>query len=93
VAKARNPSFAGYSSSGTQLLTDIINERRKELAFEGDRYWDLMRLNLPITNHLKNQIPYTPFPIPITEPHRIFPIPQAEIDVNPNISGQQNPGY
>jgi starch-binding outer membrane protein, SusD/RagB family len=93
VAKRRDPSFAGYSSSGAQLLVDIINERRKELAFEGDRYWDLMRLNLPITNHLKNQNPYTPFPIAVTDYHRIFPIPQAEIDVNPNIRGQQNPGY
>ncbi len=91
VAEARDPSFAGYSSSGAQLLSDIINERRKELAFEGDRYWDLMRLNLPITNHLKNQIPYTPFPIPVNDIHRIFPIPQAEVDVNPNIT--QNPGY
>lgn len=93
VAKERDPSFAGYSSTGAQLIADIINERRKELAFEGDRYWDLMRLNLPITNHLKNQNPYTPFPIAVTDPHRIFPIPQAEIDVNPNIRGQQNPGY
>lgn len=91
VAEARDPSFNGYNSSGAALLTDIIKERRKELAFEGDRYWDLMRLNLPITNHLKNQNPYTPFPISVDEPHRIFPIPQTEIDVNPNI--EQNPGY
>lgn len=91
VAMARDPSFAGYSSSGAQLLSDIINERRKELAFEGDRYWDLMRLNLPITTHLKNQVPYAPFPIAVNDIHRIFPIPQAEIDVNPNIT--QNPGY
>ena len=93
VAKKRDPSFAGYTSTGAQLIADIVNERRKELAFEGDRYWDLMRLNLPITNHLKNQNPLTPFPIPVTDYHRIFPIPQAEIDVNPNIKGQQNPGY
>ena len=93
VAKRRDPSFAGYTSTGAQLISDIINERRKELAFEGDRYWDFVRLNLPITNHLKNQNPFTPFPILVTDIHRIFPIPQAEIDVNPNIRGQQNPGY
>jgi starch-binding outer membrane protein, SusD/RagB family len=91
LAEARDQSFAGYSSSGNQLKSDIINERRKELAFEGDRYWDLMRLNLDITNHLKNQIPYTPLPIAVNDPHRIFPIPQAETDVNPNV--QQNPGF
>src|SRR6185436_4889897 len=31
-------------STGAQLFEDIITERRKELAFEGDRYMDLMRL-------------------------------------------------
>jgi hypothetical protein len=93
VAQKRDPSFTGYTSTGAQLKADIINERRKELAFEGDRYWDLMRLNLPIANHIKNQIPFTPFPIDVTNTRRIFPIPQAEIDVNPNIRSQQNPGY
>lgn len=93
VAQERDPSFAGYNSSSAQLKADIINERRKELAFEGDRYWDLMRLNLPITGHIKNQNPYTPFPIAVDDTRRIFPIPQVEVDVNPNIRGQQNPGY
>lgn len=91
VAKARDLSFAGFSSSGAQLKSDIITERRKELAFEGDRYWDMMRLNLPITNHLKTQNPYNPFPILTTNMLRVFPIPQAEIDVNPNMA--QNGGY
>jgi len=50
-----------------------------------------MRLNLDIANHLKNEIPFTPLPIAANDPHRIFPIPQAETDVNPN--AQQNPGY
>ncbi|MET0634524.1 MAG: RagB/SusD family nutrient uptake outer membrane protein [Chitinophagaceae bacterium] len=93
VAQTRDPLFGGFSSTGAQLISDIINERRKELAFEGDRYWDLMRLNLPITNHIKNQNPFTPFPIAVTDIHRLFPIPQNEIDVNPNIAGQQNPGF
>lgn len=93
LSEERDASFAGYNSSGAQLKADIINERRKELAFEGDRYWDLMRLNLPITNHVKNEIPFTPFPIAVDDHHRVFPIPQAEIDVNPNIKSQQNPGY
>lgn len=91
VAQNRDPSFSGYRSTGAQLLTDIISERRKELAFEGDRYWDLLRLNLPITNHLKTQSPYLPFPIAVDNPKRIFPIPQAEIDVNPHVV--QNPDY
>ena len=40
----RDPSLV-YASSGDQLLTDIVTERRKELAFEGDRLYDLNRLN------------------------------------------------
>ncbi|HWC53160.1 MAG TPA: RagB/SusD family nutrient uptake outer membrane protein [Chitinophagaceae bacterium] len=91
VAEARDPSFTGFTSTGAQLKADIINERRKELAFEGDRYWDLMRLNQPITNHLKTQNPYQALPIATNDIHRIFPIPQAEVDVNPNIA--QNAGY
>lgn len=91
VAEARDLSFTGYTSTGAQLKADIINERRKELAFEGDRYWDLMRLNLPITNHVKTQNPYQALPIATTDIHRIFPIPQTETDVNPNIT--QNTGY
>jgi hypothetical protein len=32
------------ASTGAQLFEDIVTERRKELAFEGDRYLDLQRL-------------------------------------------------
>lgn len=93
VAQTRHPGFGGYSSSGTVLLEDIIEERRKELAFEGDRYWDLMRLNLPILNHTTSQHPLILLPIDVNNFRRIFPIPQAELDANENIRGQQNPGF
>ncbi|MBU3743908.1 MAG: RagB/SusD family nutrient uptake outer membrane protein, partial [Sediminibacterium sp.] len=36
------------TSSGTQLFEDIITERRKELAFEGDRFHDYQRLKRDI---------------------------------------------
>src|SRR3954470_11358759 len=38
VAISRDPSFAGYTSTGAQLISDILLERRRELAFEGDRF-------------------------------------------------------
>ena len=41
----REPGFT-YASAGAALLTDIITERRKELAFEGDRLFDLNRLKM-----------------------------------------------
>jgi hypothetical protein len=37
------------ASTGAQLFEDIITERRKELAFEGDRYLDMQRLKRDIT--------------------------------------------
>jgi hypothetical protein len=93
LAKQRDPSFAGYTSAGNQLLTDILNERRKELAFEGLRFFDLTRLNLPITRPQTAAMGSAPtYPtVSITDFRRILPIPQAETDANPNV--KQNPGY
>lgn len=95
VATERDPGFAGYSSSGQGLLDDILLERRKELAFEGHRYWDLVRDNLDVTRvDLANDYPgNVPLVLETTNFRRIFPIPQAELDANPSIRGQQNPGY
>jgi starch-binding outer membrane protein, SusD/RagB family len=93
VAQRRDPAFAGYSSTGTQLLEDILLERRKELAFEGMRYLDLQRLNRDVVrvNVNSNYVGVTPLVIPVTNNRRIFAIPQDERDANPNIT--QNPGY
>jgi hypothetical protein len=95
VATERDPGFAGYSSSGQALLDDILLERRKELAFEGHRYWDLARNNLAVaridlaTNYPGN----VPLVLETSNFRRILPIPQGELDANPNIREQQNPGY
>jgi hypothetical protein len=92
----RDPSFAGYTSSGSQLLQDIVTERRKELAFEGDRFYDLNRLKWDIVRGAQNagSIPYQAYgTIPYTNERRIAPIPLAEIQANANIKSQQNPGY
>lgn len=89
----RDPSFAGYASSGATLLNDIITERRKELAFEGDRLYDLNRLKLPIDRVDNPGAIPAPLSIPYPSDKRVAPIPQNEIQSNPNIAGQQNPGY
>jgi hypothetical protein len=68
------------TSSGTALRQAIWDERRLELAMEGDRFFDLVRTGqaaAKITNF-------------VTGKHEVFPIPQEEI----TISGiTQNPGY
>ena len=94
VAKQRDPSFAGYVSVGPQILEDILNERAKELAFEGYRFWDLYRLKRSFTkpqaqdgnNAIIQSTVVTPATLNI-----IFPIPNDEILLNPNIT--QNTGY
>ena len=89
VAQRRDPTFAGYTSTGAALLDDIINERRKELAFEGQRLFDLLRLNRVIDRG--PQYPASGRTISTTNTRRMQPIPQTERDANPNIS--QNAGY
>ncbi len=96
LAGQRIANFAGYSSSGPQLLADIMKERRLELAFEGHRYWDLARYNMDV---VRDDVAgnYSdlgaPLVIPATSTRRIFPIPQSELDANPAIRPQQNQGY
>jgi len=89
----RDPSFAGYSSTGAALLNDIVTERRKELAFEGDRFFDMNRLKLPIVRAGNPGAIPAPLNIPYPDDRRLGPIPLTEIQSNPNIAGQQNPGY
>lgn len=91
----RDPSFAGYTSTGAQLLQDIVTERRKELAFEGDRLYDLNRLKWDIDRGAltAGSIPYGVQKIPYANTGRISPIGNTEIQANANIAAQQNPGY
>lgn len=63
----------------------IEKERRLELAFEGQRWFDLLRTNraIAVMNAQKDgagqSLNYN-----ITSANLILPIPQAEIDTNPN---------
>jgi hypothetical protein len=91
VAETRDPDFSGYTSSGTELLNDIVTERRKELAFEGDRYYDLNRLKREINRGDNEGSISGPLTIPYNDYHRIAPIPETELQANPNI--EQNPDY
>lgn len=84
--KSRDILPSEYSSREVFRKT-IQNERRAELAFEGHRWFDLVRTDtfVEVMNiHFKGN--YT-----VEEYHRYFPIPQRERDINPRLS--QNPGY
>ena len=91
LAKQRDPSFAGYTDTGAALIADILNERRKELAFEGLRWFDLKRLNLIINRPQEGSKSYPSYPtVSLTDIHRLFPIPTGELNADPNVT--QNPG-
>lgn len=76
------------TSTGTQLIEDIITERRKELAFEGNRLFDLKRLQRGFTrNDCTADICSLDYPTFLYA----WPIPQSEFNGNPNI--EQNDGY
>lgn len=93
LAQKRDPA-ALYASVGAQVLEDILSERRKEFLFEGYRFWDMYRLKRGFTkpqgqdatNTITQSIAVTPATL-----NMIFPIPNDEVLVNPNIT--QNTGY
>ena len=69
----------------------IEQERRVELAFEGHRWFDLVRTDraLPV---LQAKAAAIGIKTALTANNLIFPIPQSQIDINPN-KIKQNPGY
>ena len=102
------------TTDATELRKILRRERRVEFAFEGLRYYDILRwgiagdeLNHQFTGQKLTNDPsnYTAYPVDadgyyiMTQQNRKFikgknelwPIPQSERDINPNLS--QNPGY
>lgn len=60
------------------LREAILQERTWEFCEEGQAYFDLKRMNGIIKR-------ITPLGFTPTEKHYVFPIPQEEMDVNPNL--------
>ncbi len=87
-ARARDQSEAPESvlpvvmtSDQMTLIQIIRNERRVELGFELQRFFDLVRWGIAdqlLEGFEKGK-------------HEVFPIPQTELDLNPMLT--QNPGY
>jgi hypothetical protein len=75
----------------------ILEERRKEFAYEGYRFVDLKRLGalagVSINRDSQDCSNYGSCSIAITDYRFTLPIPTAETNANDAILSQQNPGY
>ncbi|MEJ5962197.1 RagB/SusD family nutrient uptake outer membrane protein [Pedobacter immunditicola] len=92
---------AGLSQAA--MRSRIRNERKVELAFEGSRFWDVRRWKIaeivdngPVHRVVTDANLNFSYPVVQTRvfdknKHYLFPIPQIEIDKNPNMV--QNPGW
>lgn len=85
-ARAGLPAVTGLSQS--EFREKVLHERRMELAFEGQRWFDLIRIDggqwgLDFLHSIGK--------VNASEKHLLFPIPLKEIESNPNLT--QNTGY
>lgn len=85
-------------NSEQEAYADILEERRRELAFEGHRWVDLGRLGVRANAEIDREEldcslygACTGDPVPGNDHRYRFPIPLVELNGNSEIS--QNPGY
>lgn len=98
---SRNPNSASFPSLvGDALMQAIKLERHKELLGEGFRMSDLKRWKegfkrSPAQNYsiINQNADVHLLSYPADDHRLVWPIPQGEIDVNPQIKNQQNPYY
>ena len=99
VNQTRNRAKIGdlpssQTGSQEQVLNAVLNERRLELALEGQRLFDLIRFGklMEVMNDINSRDEgRLPQARPFVEAHRLMPIPQTALDQNANL--QQNDGY
>ena len=78
------PDYVGLNKD--QMREAILKERRMEFVAEGQRWFDLVR-----TQTLETKVPLAKPGVVPGAKNYLFPIPQHEIDLNPNLT--QNNGY
>jgi hypothetical protein len=102
TARLGSPQPLLNLNSTAGALAAILDEKRVEFAFEGHRYRDLKRIGAQANKGIERDptdcvqfvgstanctLPATDFRM------RALPIPIEEINANPGIGEQQNPGY
>lgn len=79
------------ASTQATLREAIYKERRLELVNESNRWFDLVRTGRLIDRVKAAKTTGVPRPAAATDKNFLMPIPQRDIDANPNLT--QNPGY
>ena len=81
--KASLPQYAGGTQA--EVRAQIIDERRRELFLEGQRFGDIIRFNIPQTPAAG-----TPFPAKggVYGNQVCFPLPDIERNNNPTLAGK-----
>lgn len=75
--RAKLPDLTGGLAQ-TAFRDSLYSERARELFLEGDRFFDLVRTNRIVSELAK-------VGVAVTEDRKFLPIPQSEIDLNPNL--------
>ncbi len=78
-------------ASAAAAIDAIMLERFKELAYEGHRFFDLKRRNLPVSRLAADAPSSAGTTLPAGNFRFVLPIPLPEITANPMM--EQNPGY
>jgi hypothetical protein len=91
----RTARITGYVNevfaTKADAITAVLNERSKELCFEGFRFYDLKRRSLPV-NRLAADVQSSAWQNLAADNYKFtLPIPQDAIDANSNTV--QNPNY
>lgn len=86
VLRARANAAPAVANSREQLLLVIERERLYELAYEGHRWYDLVR-----TDRARTVMPA--FNSNWEATYEVWPLPLRELQNNPALQGTQNTGY
>lgn len=84
--RTRAKASAVTATAQADILLAVERERQYELAFEGHRWYDLVRTG-------RAQAVMSAFSPNWNSRYELWPIPQSEILRNPGLQGAQNPGY
>ncbi len=91
----RSNRISGYTNvtftSAAQAINEVLDERYKELCYEGHRFFDLKRRGLPVSRLSADAPSSAGTTLDANNFRFVLPIPLPEMVANPAM--KQNPGY